>query len=117
MKRTDAFRVLASADRQLVLHELVRGPDPVTVDTLSQRVAARRHRVPPGTVSDAQAERAQIRLVHQHFPQLEERDLIAVDWKEREVSLTDSENVDALLDAAGELEQWPPNDLLDTVSS
>lgn len=117
MNRTDAFRVLASADRQLVLHELVRRPEPIAVGALSRRVAARRHRVRPERVSDAQAERAQIRLVHRHFPRLEERDLIAVDWDDREVSLTDDENVAALLEAAGELEQWPPNDLLDTVSS
>ena len=117
MKRTDAFRVLASADRQLVLDELCRRSEPVTVGTLSRRVAARRHRLPPDTVSDAQADRAQIRLVHRHFPRLEDRGVIAVDWSEREVSLADGETVDTLLEAAAELEQWPPTDLDTTVSS
>lgn len=112
MDQTDAFRILASADRQLILHELVAGTESVSVITLSQRVAARRHKIPPETVSDTQAERAQVRLVHLHFPRLEEREVITVDWDDREVALTDSENVDALLTAATELDQWPPDDLM-----
>ncbi|WP_440771519.1 DUF7344 domain-containing protein [Natronorubrum sp. DTA28] len=111
MDQRDAFRVLASADRQFVLHELVDRDDSVSVDALSQAVAARRHRVSPEAVSDAQADRAQVRLVHLHFPQLMDRNIITVDWADDEVSLADTEHVDVLLEAAEELEPWPPNDM------
>lgn len=112
MDRTDAFRVLASADRQLVLHELIDRDESMSVGTLSQHVAARRHRISTETVCDAQADRAQIRLVHLHFPQLMEQNVITVDWENDEVSLTDTDDVDVLLEAAEELDRWPPTDLV-----
>ncbi|SDJ64230.1 DUF7344 domain-containing protein [Natronorubrum texcoconense] len=111
MDQRDAFRVLASADRQFVLHELVDRDGSVSVDELSQAVAARRHRVSTEAVSDAQADRAQVRLVHLHFPQLMDRNIITIDWADDEVSLADTEHVDVLLDAAEELEPWPPSDM------
>ena len=116
MDQTDAFRVLASADRQLVLHELVDDSDPIAVGSLATRVAARRHKISSGAVSDEQADRAQVRLVHLHFPQLESRDIIAIDWETREVQLGDSTDVTAVLEAAEELEQWPPDDMLASLS-
>ena len=111
MDQRDAFRVLASADRQLVLYELVDQNEPVSIGSLSQTIAARRHRVSTETVSDAQTDRAQVRLVHLHFPQLMERDIITVDWSDDKVSLADTEHVYVLLEAAEELEPWPPNDM------
>ncbi len=111
MNRTDAFRVLASADRQLILHELVTADGPLAVETLSRHVAMRRHRLPPETVSDEQIERAQVRLVHQHFPILLERELVTVDWDRNEVALADTPALETLLDAATELDQWPPDDM------
>ncbi|MDQ2049397.1 hypothetical protein RBH26_02750 [Natronolimnohabitans sp. A-GB9] len=112
MNDTDAFRVLASADRQLVLHELAVGDGSSGVETLACNVAARRHGLSTDTVSDEQLERAQIRLVHQHVPLLLERDVVTVDWEDEEVALADTEAVDDLFEAADELEQWPPDDMV-----
>ncbi|QSW99241.1 DUF7344 domain-containing protein [Haloterrigena alkaliphila] len=112
MEPTDAFRVLASIDRQLVLHELVTDSEPVSIEQLSQRVASRRHGLPLERMTDEQLERAQVRLVHQHFPLLCDRNLLVVDWETREVALTGSPDVDSLFEAAEELEQWPPDDLI-----
>ncbi|WP_436347984.1 DUF7344 domain-containing protein [Natronorubrum sp. FCH18a] len=111
MDQRDAFRVLASADRQLILHELVDHDGSISVDALSEQVAARRHRISTESVSDAQVDRAQVRLIHLHFPQLLERNIISVDWTDDEVSLADTEHVDVLLEAAEELDPWPPNDM------
>lgn len=113
MERTEAFHTLASADRQLVLHELVEKNGEINVEELSRQVAARRHRIPPGRIDEQLLRRAQVRLVHSHFPYLAENDLIDVDWNDREVSLTDEESVDQLFEAAEELDSWPPTDLLD----
>lgn len=112
MEQTDAFRLLASADRQLVLHELLDGDESTSVATLSEQVAARRHGTPPEEIDPPKVDRAQVRLVHLHFPQLLSRDIISIDWDDGEVSLTDSENVTTLLEAAEELERWPPDDRL-----
>ncbi|WIV66526.1 DUF7344 domain-containing protein [Natrialbaceae archaeon AArc-T1-2] len=112
MKKTEAFRVLASADRQLVLHELVERDDGVSVDELSRHVAARRHKITPETVSSSAVERARVRLVHTHLPQLVATDTVDVDWDERRVSLTDDEATAELFEAATELDSWPPDDLL-----
>ncbi|WP_338067833.1 DUF7344 domain-containing protein [Natronorubrum halophilum] len=114
LEQTDAFRVLASADRQLVLHELLAlGRDEsMSVTTLSERVASRRNGISPEKISVGKTDRAQVRLVHLHFPQLLSRDIISVDWDDNEVSLTDDENVETLLEAAEELERWPPEDRL-----
>ena len=117
MNRTDAFRVLASVDRQLVLHELERRTDSVSVDTLSRQVAAHRHRIPLESVTETQADRAHVRLVHLHFPYLLEKEIIAVDSENGDIWLTDDENVDVLFAAARELDQWPPEDLLADRSS
>ena len=113
MNQTEAFHVLASADRQLVLHELLARDDPVDVDELSRAVAARRHRLPPEKVTGGMIERAQVRLVHGHLPRLAEADAVDVDWSDRTVALTDGESAEQLFDAATELESWPPDDLLE----
>ena len=113
MEQTEAFRVLASADRQLVLHELLERDGAASVAEISRQVAARRHRISSGKIDDGLIERAHVRLVHSHFPHLMEQDLIAVDWEDGEIALTDEESVDQLLEAAEELDSWPPTDLLD----
>ncbi|MFC6717762.1 hypothetical protein ACFQGT_08990 [Natrialbaceae archaeon GCM10025810] len=112
MKQTDAFRVLASADRQLVLHELLERDGSANVDELSRQVAARRHRIEPDRIDDEKVEAAHLRLVHHHLPQLSERDLLEFDWEERKVSLADDESVDEVFEAAEVLDSWPPTDLL-----
>lgn len=116
MKQTEAFRVLASADRQLVLHELLEHDGAADIDEISQQVAARRHRLSSGKIDDGMIERAHVRLVHAHFPHLQARNLIDIDWDDEAVVLTDDECVDQLLKAAEELESWPPTDLLERPS-
>lgn len=116
MEQTEAFRVLASADRQLVLHELLERDGTVAIDDISRQVAARRHRLSSGKIDDGMVERAHVRLVHAHFPHLQARDLIDIDWDDEAVSLTDEECVDQLLEAAEELDSWPPTDLLERPS-
>lgn len=112
MEQTEAFRILASADRQLVLHTLIERNREASVEELSQQVAARRHRVPPEKIDDREVERAQVRLVHTHFPRLVDRNVIEIDWSDRTVTLTDDECLDRLFEAAEELDGWPPTDLL-----
>ena len=112
MDQREAFRVLASADRQLVLHELVERGGEATVETLSRQVAARRHRIPSTTVDADKVARARIRLVHIHVPILQETDVATVDYDEEAVILTENASLDRLFDAADQLDSWPPDDLL-----
>ena len=116
MNQMEAFRILASADRQLVLHELLERDEEACIEQISQQVAARRHRISPEKISDIKVEHAHVRLVHAHLPKLQERNIINIDWDDEEISLVDGEDIDRLLDAAEELESWPPNDLLDRPS-
>lgn len=113
MNQMDAFRILASADRQLVLHELVERDSDTTIAALSQQVAARRHGIPTDRISETKVERAHVRLVHSHLPTLQEHGIIDVNWDGNEVSLEDGAEVDQLFEAAEEMESWPPNDLLE----
>jgi hypothetical protein len=107
MDRSEAFGVLASADRQYLLDELLARNGARTVGELSRRVAARRHRTTREDVSDAAVERARVRLVHVHVPRLLERDVVDVDREENTVVLEEAA-ADPLLDAAAELPEWPP---------
>lgn len=111
MNRTEAVHVLASADRQLVLHELVTGDGTATVGELSREVAARRHRLAAEKVTSGMVDRAQVRLVHTHLPALAKNDVVEVDWTDRTVALREGENADRVFDAAAELDGWPPDDL------
>lgn len=113
MKQTEAFRLLASADRQLVLHELVEKGGETTIGRLSREVAARRHRISPERISDDEIERAYVRLVHTHLPVMAEKGVISVEWDGGDVFLTDEEDIDHLFEAAEELDSWPPDDLLE----
>lgn len=113
MDQTEAFRVLASADRQLLLHELVENEGEIAIAAAARQVAARRHRISPETISDDRVERAHIRLVHTHIPYLIDSDLVTVDWDEREMALAGGENIAELFEAADELAGWPPDDLLE----
>lgn len=108
MKETEAFRVLGSADRQILLHELLRTDEGMTEERLARQLAARRHRLPPTRVSEEMIQRARIRLIHVHFPLLRELDLLEQD--DGEVVLTAGKHQERLLEAATELEDWPPGD-------
>lgn len=110
MKETEAFKALSSADRQILLSELVRADDVVTEGELARRVAAHRHQLSPKSVDREEIDRAYIRLVHFHFPLLRELDVIEQEGDE--VALTESEQRTQLLEAARELEEWPLDDLL-----
>jgi len=117
MNQMEAFRILASADRQLVLYELVERDETLSIEELSQQVAARRHRISPQKISDTKIERAYVRLVHDSLPRLQDTEIINVNWAGSEVSLSSKPEVDQLFDAAEELESWPPDDLLEDPSS
>lgn len=111
MERTEAFRILASVDRQLLLHELVERNGEATAGELSRDVAARRHRTKPAKLDDEAIRRARVRLVHTHIPELADRDVLEYDERDAAVSLTDEESVERLFDAAEELDSWPPDDV------
>ncbi|WP_081443533.1 DUF7344 domain-containing protein [Haloterrigena turkmenica] len=116
MDQMEAFRVLASADRQLVLHELVKRDGTTCIKELSREVASRRHQIPSQKISDTKVKRAHIRLVHSSLSLLQEKGIINVNWEENEVSLASKPEVEQLFDAAEELESWPPDDLLEDPS-
>lgn len=108
MEETKAIRALASADRQLLLNELIHTDGRVTEEELARRVAAGRHQIPPENISEEQAERAHIRLVHFHLPLLLDLDII--EWDNGEVTFAHDMCRDDLLDASELLEEWPPDD-------
>lgn len=110
MKETEAFRALGSADRQVLLHELVTTDGKTTEEELSRKVAARRHQIPPAKISEKKIERAHVRLVHVHLPLL--LDLNIIERDDHKVTLTNDERRDQLLEAAEVIETWPPDDLL-----
>lgn len=113
MDQMEAFDILASADRQLVLHELLERDGEARIEELSQRVAARRHRLSPEQIDETKVEHAHVRLVHTHFPKLRAKNVIDIDWAAGDVSLTDGADVKHLFDAAEEIDGWPPDDLLE----
>ncbi|WP_254522533.1 DUF7344 domain-containing protein [Natrinema caseinilyticum] len=108
MDQSDAFRVLASADRQYLFYELVERGGASTVETLARQIAVRRHRTTSENVTDAEIDRTRVRLVHIHLPQLFDRDIVDVDWSDGTIRFTEDAEIDLLLDAAAELKQWPP---------
>ncbi|MGQ3411963.1 DUF7344 domain-containing protein [Natrinema sp. LN54] len=108
MEPSDAYRVIASVDRQYLLHELVEHGGESSVRDLARRVAIRRHRTDSANISETEIDRARLRLVHIHLPQLLERDVIDVDWNDGAVALAEDDRVDPLLEAAEEVAQWPP---------
>lgn len=81
MNQREAFRILASADRQLVLHELVKRNEAICIEELSRAVAARRHQISLQKISGTEVERAHIRLRHGSLPQLQEKGIIDVNWQ------------------------------------
>lgn len=110
MKEVEAFRVLASADRQLLLQELLERNGEAPLRELSKKIAVRRHRISPDSIDDSKVKRAQIRLVHEHLPLLEDYNII--DFRDEKVALTNEECINQLFGSAEELGSWPPDDLL-----
>ncbi|MFC6765947.1 DUF7344 domain-containing protein [Natrinema soli] len=116
MEPTEAFRVLASADRQYLLHELRERNGESTVGDLSRRIAIRRHRTTSENISLPEIDRARVRTVHIHLPFLLEQGVVDVDWSDGTVALTDEPSVDVLFAAAEELDDWPPEPQLSQFS-
>jgi len=115
VKETEAFRVLASADRQLLLYELARAERALSEKELARRIAAQRHQTAPDKISEDEISRAHVRLIHVHLPWL--RDLDIVEQSEGEVALTDHEHTRQLFEAAESLGDWPADDLPGDVDS
>lgn len=107
MKEAEVFKVLASADRQIMLHELSRIDDKVTEEELSRRIAARRHEISPEAICEEKTKRAHIRLVHQHLPLLLDLNVIKRDGDK--VTLTDG-GQDQCIEAAKTIDAWPPDE-------
>lgn len=110
MEGTEVFRALGSADRQILLYELVTTEGPVSEVDLARTVAARRHQIPPETVGEPKVRRAHIRLVHIHLPMLADMDVVTRD--DDEVSLADDAHREQLFEAADAIDAWPPDDML-----
>ncbi|WP_049927108.1 DUF7344 domain-containing protein [Halopiger goleimassiliensis] len=109
MERTDAYHVLASADRQHVVHELsTRRSDP-ELSTLARAVAARRHRIDPESVPDEYVDRARVRLIHTHLPKLDEHGVVSYESDGDRIALEEDDTVERLLEVADELPAWPPD--------
>lgn len=115
MKETDALQALASADRQILLRELVQTDGGVDETELARKIAADRHNLPPEAVSEEKVERARVRLYHVHLPLLSDLDI--VDWEDGTVAFTDDERRDQLLDVASEFGDWSPADQLQRTSA
>ena len=113
MDQTEAAHALASADRQILLHELVERNGEATITKLSREVAARRNKISPEKIDEEKCERAQVRLIHIHLPQLVEKDVLSINRKNRTVAFGEKKEIDQLFEVAAEVESWPPTDLLD----
>jgi|GEM_PF-1761478 len=110
MEGTEVFRALGSADRQILLYELVTTDGPVIEAALARTVAARRHQIPREAVREPTAHRARIRLVHIHLPMLVDMDVVT--RGEDEVALTGDACRERLIEAADVIGAWPPDDTL-----
>jgi len=109
MEPTETARLLASVDRQHALYELVLADRAITIEDLSRRVAAGRHRTGPETLDAEVIERARIRMAHVHVPKLAANDVVSVDWEDDEVWLADGEAADDVFETARLFEEWPPD--------
>lgn len=110
MEDTEVFRALGSADRQILLYELVTTDGPVSEVSLARTVATRRHQLPREAVREPTVHRARIRLVHLHLPLLVELDAVTRD--DDGVALTDDACRERLLEAADVIGARPPDDML-----
>ena len=100
--------MLASADRRLVVHEVIERDQTVTLEGLSRSVAARRHQIPAEDLDDRKIGRARYRLRHTHLPKLAGEGIIDSNWEEA-VSLANGERVDRVFGFTEELDCWPPD--------
>lgn len=82
MNSETAFTLLADPERKRIVREMVEEGGHATVPNLADSIAAR------GTSPDA--ERATVRLIHQHLPMLREQDVVEFDPRGGDVALTDA---------------------------
>lgn len=114
MDETEVFKILASADRQILLQVLASADETATEKELSRIVAAQRHDISPEAVSEEEIKRARIRLVHKHLPKLLEQNVIEQDGNK--VALTDGGR-DQWIEAAKTLGGWPPDERVQSSTS
>lgn len=92
-----AFALLAHRARRAALSYLVAGDSHSTVEELAHVVAS------DSATSVDSVEHAQIELVHNHIPRMEEHGVIDHDQRNGDVVLTDTgEDLNALVDVAEE---------------
>ncbi len=109
MDQLEAFRILASEDRQIVLRELFDQEGEASIDDISRQVASERNQTSPDNISDETFERAKIRLVHSHLPRMAEENVI--EKSDNMATLRSRECVIKVLEAAEELETQISGDL------
>lgn len=109
MDDTDVFLALDSADRQILLSELVTTDGPVSEVALTRTVAARRHQAPRESVREPTVHRTYLRLMHVHLPLLVDVDVVT---RDDEVALTDDACRERLLEAADVIDASPPDNML-----
>ncbi|ELY54910.1 hypothetical protein C491_17474 [Natronococcus amylolyticus DSM 10524] len=100
MNQHEAFEILADADRQHILYELVENDGVSTVSDLSQRIASC-----SDTAHETAFKHAKVSLVHNHLPRLEHYGVLEYDTRSGDVVLTDTGSVEPILNAAEEVER------------
>lgn len=101
MNLQEACNILADADRQHIIYELVENDGLSTISDLSQQIASCSE---TSEENDTALKRAKISLVHNHLPRLEDHGVIEYDARNGDVVLTNADRVEALLNATEELE-------------
>jgi hypothetical protein len=99
MNQPEAFEILAAADRQHILYELVENDGFSTISDLSQRIAFH-----SDNEHETAFKHAKISLVHNHLPRLEDYGVLEYDTRSGDVVLTDAGSVEPLLNTAEEVE-------------
>ena len=101
------FATLSNARRRMVLSYLRTHDPPVTVDELSERIAAAEHDVEPGSVTQRQRKRAYVSVYQTHLPKLAQMGFVDYDEEAGLVGLTDrADAIDAYLTRATD-ESYP----------
>jgi DNA-binding transcriptional ArsR family regulator len=83
------FATLSNARRRMVLSYLRTHDPPVTVDELSEQIAAAEHDVEPGSVTQRQRKRAYVSVYQTHLPKLAQMGFVDYDEEAGLVRSTD----------------------------
>jgi hypothetical protein len=101
MNRQEAYKILADADRRHIIHKLIKNDGLSTISDLSQQLASCSD---TPEESDTALERAEISLVHNHLPRLEDHGVLEYDTRSGDVVLTDAETLEHILNTVEGLE-------------